>query len=586
MNPPRLHIATPRQAARRTVGFALLAAALAATVGCGAKGVFWGASGRVPAAHGARNVTKREIPVTPGLPEFGQQPVLPRDPAMDGKVQFNLLYTNDIHSRVEAFPTDFYYAFYAGKGGFGRIATAIRDFKARYPNTLAVDSGDYLQGTPYFNFFKGEAEMRLMNAAGYDAITIGNHEFDNGVAGLHAVLPHYKGALITTNMTFDREVGVRYAVKRVGNVRVGMFALITEVNGLISAPAFQGARYYDPIKVATAAVAKLRKEADVVVVLSHMGTVPPYSETGAKAPEAELEADHEVEEEQITDEVVAQRVPGIDVIISGHTHVMIKRPMVVRNPMGRTHIISAGMGGGYLGQATIALDGGKVAQVANTMIPLTASVPAAPDIEAVIAPYQQVVNRTIKEEIGEAAGTFKRYGTNDVESSLNNLIADACLAAARKVKPEAAFAVMSSGTPRSPLPAGRLKVEDCFYALPFDNRVVLMQVTGKQAVEMLTLQRRPTDHKRHAVSNATYTLLRNAGPIKDVKIAGQPVDLNAKYWVAVNDYMADGSSGFTMLPGCPRVNMDVLQRDALIDHIRSRGTVAPEIGRIKVANRP
>ncbi|MEB3222320.1 MAG: bifunctional UDP-sugar hydrolase/5'-nucleotidase [Candidatus Sericytochromatia bacterium] len=586
MNPRRLPTASSLGATRRPLAILVLASVLAASVGCGAKGGFWAPNGRIPAAYGARAAAKREIPVTAGVPDMGQQPVLPRDPGMDGKVQFNLLYTNDIHSRIESFPTNFYYSFYAGKGGFSRIATAIRDFKARNPATLAVDSGDYLQGTPYFNFFKGETEMRLMNASGYDAITIGNHEFDNGVAGLHAVLPHYKGSLITTNMTFDREVGVRYAVKRVGNVRVGMFALITEVNGLISAPAFQGARYYDPIKTATAAVAKLRKEADVVVVLSHMGTVPPYSETGAKAQEAELEADHEVEEEQITDEVVAQRVPGIDVIVSGHTHVMIKRPMVVRNALGKTYIISSGMGGGYLGQATIALEAGKVTQVANTMIPLTTAVPAAPDIESVIAPYREVVNRTIKEEIGEAASTFKRYGTNDVESSLNNLIADACLAAARKVKPETAFAVMSSGTPRSPLPAGRLKVEDCFYALPFDNRVVLMHVTGKQALEMLTIQRRPTDHKRHAVSNATYTLLRNAGPIKDAKIGGMPLDPNAKYWVAVNDYMADGSSGFTMLPGSPRVNLDVLQRDALIDHIRAKGSVAPDLGRIKVANRP
>ncbi|MEB3196020.1 MAG: bifunctional UDP-sugar hydrolase/5'-nucleotidase [Candidatus Sericytochromatia bacterium] len=556
-------------------------------VGCGrTSGPILGA-GRVPAAWGAKQAEKREIPLTPGVPELGQQAVLPRDPALDGTVQFNLLYTNDIHSRIDPFPQNFYYSFYAGKGGFGRLTTAIRDFKSRFPNTLAVDSGDYLQGTPYFNFFKGEAEMRLMDAAGFDAITIGNHEFDNGVTQLQAVLPHYKGALITTNMTFDRELGIRYAVKKVGAVRVGMFALITEVNGLVSAPNFQGARYYDPVKTAAAAVAKLRKEADAVVLLSHMGSTPPWSESDTRAPETELAHDHEVEPEQITDEVLAKRVPGIDVIISGHTHVMIKRPLVVRQPGGgATHIISSGMGGGYLGQATLTLERGRVTRLVNAMLPLTGNVPAAPDVERIITPYREVVNRSIGQEIGEATGVFKRYGTNDVESSLNNLIADACLAAARKLKAETAFAVMSSGTPRNPLPQGRLKVEDCFYALPFDNRIVLMQVTGKQAIDMLTIQRRPTDHKRHAIANASYTLLRNAGPIEDARIGGQPIDPNAKYWVAVNDYMADGSSGFTMLPGCPRQNTTVLQRDALIDHIRAKGTVTPEIGRITVKNRP
>lgn len=573
--------------ARRVLSVCVgLAAFSLPLVGCGASGTIFGL-GRVPAAYGAKNTAKREIPLTPGVPNLGQQPVIPRDPAIDGVVNFNLLYTNDIHSRIDPFPANFYYSFYANKGGFGRLASVIQDFKAKNPNTLAVDSGDYLQGTPYFNFFKGEAEMRLMQASGFDAITVGNHEFDNGVEQLQAVLPHYKGALITTNMTFDRDLGVRYAVRKVGQVRVGMFALITEVNGLVSAPHFQGARYYDPIKVAAAAVAKLRKESDVVVVLSHMGTVPPWSKDEApQTVEAELLHDHEVEEEQITDEILARRVPGIDVIVSGHTHIMIKRPRVIRNNRGgATRIISSGMGGGYLGQATITLNRGRVARVANTMIPITAGIPVAPKVESIIAPYRQVVNRTIHEEIGESTGVFKRYGTNDVESSLNNLIADASLVAARKINPQTSFAVMSSGTPRNPLPAGRLKIEDCFYALPFDNRVVLMQVTGKQALEMLTIQRRPTDHKRHAISNATYTLLKNAGPIENARINGQPVDLNRKYWVAVNDYMADGSSGFTMLPGSPRVNTEILQRDALIDHIRTQRVVKPEVGRILVKNR-
>ncbi|MEB3285021.1 MAG: bifunctional UDP-sugar hydrolase/5'-nucleotidase [Candidatus Sericytochromatia bacterium] len=579
------NFAMPRVQRITALCMAVAACSLSAW-GCGASGSVFGIR-RVPAAFGAKDTAKREIPLTPGVPNLGQQAIIPRDPALAGVVNFNLLYTNDIHSRVDPFPANFYYSFYANKGGFGRLATVIQDFKARNPNTLAVDSGDYLQGTPYFNFFKGETEMRLMQASGFDAITVGNHEFDNGVEQLQAVLPHYKGALITTNMTFDRDLGVRYAVRKVGQVRVGMFALITEVNGLVSAPNFVGARYYDPIKVAAATVAKLRKESDVVVLLSHLGTVPPWSkEDTPQGAEAELVHDHEVEEEQITDEIVAKRVPGIDVIVSGHTHVMIKRPVVIRHGRGgATHIISSGMGGGYLGQASITLDRGRVVRVANTMIPITANVPVAPQVESLIAPYRQVVNRTIHEEIGESTGVFKRYGTNDTESSLNNLIADACLAAARQVKPETAFAVMSSGTPRNPLPTGRVKIEDCFYALPFDNRVVVMQVTGQQALEMLTIQRRPTDHKRHAISNATYTLLRNAGPIENARIAGQPVDPQAKYWVAVNDYMADGSSGFTMLPGSPRINTQTLQRDALIEYIRAQRVVSPEVGRILVKNR-
>lgn len=571
-----------------SLGAMILASAV---VGCG-NGLNFGGKGRIPAGFEAQGVTKREIPVTAGVPSMGQQPLIARDAALDGVVNFNLLYTNDIHSRIDPFPKNFYYAFYSGKGGFGRIGGVIHDFKAKNPATLAVDSGDYLQGTPYFNFFKGETEMRLMDAAGFDAITVGNHEFDNGVQQLQKVLPLYKGTMITTNMVFDHDMGVRYSVKKIGAVRVGMFSLITEVNGLVSTPNFQGAKYYDPIKVAAAAVAKLRKESDVVVMLSHMGTTPPWSEEGEKSADLEtatnaaLAHDHEVEPEMITDEILAKRVPGIDVIVSGHTHVMIKRPVQIRNKSGSTYIISSGMGGGYLGQANITLDKGRVAKVANNMIPLTESVPVSASIEQMIAPYREVVNRTIKEQIGESTGVFKRYSANNAESALNNLVADACLAAAQKIKPEVSFSVVSSGTPRNPLPAGKILVEDCFYALPFDNKIVINKVTGKQALEMLTIQRRATDHKRHAISNVTYTLTVNNGPIENVLIAGKPVDPNATYWVAVNDYMADGSSGFTMLPSVPRVNTDVLQRDALIDFIRANKIVKPEVGRIKVNGRP
>lgn len=546
------------------------------TISCGVNAPWQGALGRDGNYHAHGTQKAREIPLTPGVPNLGQQPLIPRDPAIDGKTQVSIVYTNDIHSRIDPFPTDFYYKFYAGKGGFGRLATAIKDIKAKNPATIAVDSGDYLQGTPYFNFYRGEVEMKLMDAAGFDVITIGNHEFDNGVEDLKKVLPFYKGSLITTNMTFSPEVAHRYTVKKVGNVRVGMFALITEVNGLVSAPNFKGAKYYDPIKVAQAAVAKLRKEADVVVLLSHMGTVPPYAEEGGD--------DHEVEDEQITDEKLAERVPGIDVIVSGHTHVMIKKPKIIRNKTNghKTFIVSSGMGGGYLGKADLTFEKGKLTYLANDMVPMTAAVPNAPAIESMVAPYRSRMDATIKVDIGEAKGTFKRYGTNDTESTLNNLIADATLWAARSKNPAVDFAVMSSGTPRNHIMAGPISVEDVFYALPFDNKIDIVTVNGQQALEMLTVQRRPTDNKRHAISGVTYTLTKNFGPIKDVMIGGKPLDLNATYVVAVNDYMAEGSSGFTMLPGNPRLQTGILQRDALINYIKTKRVLSPDNGRIKL----
>jgi 2',3'-cyclic-nucleotide 2'-phosphodiesterase (5'-nucleotidase family) len=520
-------------------------------------------------AHGANG-----IPTSAGVPQFGQQPILPQDPSINGKaVPLTLLYTADVHSRIDPFPEAFYHKTYAGKGGLARIASKARELKQQNPNALLLDSGDYLQGTPYFNFFKGEVELKAFQQAGFDAVTIGNHEFDNGVPMLRKALGNYSGPIITTNVTFSPDMGQRYAVLKAGNVRVGLFSLLTEVSGLVTPPNFQTAKYYDPVKVARAAVEKLSKEADVIVCMSHVGIVPPWSE--------EDPAGHS--NSRITDEVIAQQVPGIDVILSGHTHAMVSNPIVIRSGSHRTLIVAPGYGGGYLGKLDLVVKDGQVQQYNNNLVPLTSGVSPAQDVESLVAPYRAKMNQTIKQQIGTAQGDFKRYAGADYESSLNNLMADATLAAARKIDPQVEFGISSSGTPRNYIVSGPITIEDAYYALPFDNKVVIVEAKGNTLVEMLTTQRRWTDNKRHSIANASYTLHPSARKISDIVINGKPFDPKKTYKVAVNDYIADGGSGFSMVPGLKRVNTPVLQRDALIDYIKQVGILYPQTGRVKVA---
>ncbi|MNK91474.1 Trifunctional nucleotide phosphoesterase protein YfkN precursor [compost metagenome] len=519
--------------------------------------------------HGAKG-----IPTSAGVPSFGQQPKLPQDPSVVGKaVPLTLLYTADVHSRIDPFPTAFYHNTYAGKGGLGRIATMARQLKQQNPNALLLDSGDYLQGTPYFNFFKGDVELKAYQQAGFDAITIGNHEFDNGVPMLRQALGHYKGPIITSNVTFSPDMGQRYAVLKAGNVRVGLFSLLTEVSGLVTPPNFQTAKYYDPVKVAQAAVEKLSKEADIIVCMSHVGIVPPWSE--------EDPAGHS--STKVTDEVIAQKVPGIDVILSGHTHAMVSNPIVIKSGSSRTLIVAPGYGGGYLGKLDLVVKDGEVQQYNNNLVPLSASVASAPDIEGLVAPYRAKMNQTIQQRIGTAQGDFRRYAGADSESSLNNLMADATLAAARKIDPAVEFGISSSGTPRNYIVSGPITIEDAYYALPFDNKVVIVEAKGDKVVQMLTTQRRWTDNKRHSIANASYTLHPSARKISEIVINGKPFDPKKTYKVAVNDYIADGGSGFSMVPGLKRTNTEVLQRDALIDYIKQIGTLFPQTGRIKIA---
>ncbi len=559
-------------------GLVGLGVALLATAGCGMSriGPLQGSHAEALRAHGG-------IPVDPGAPDLGQQPPIAQDPAVPGqRVPLSLLYTSDMHSRIEPFADNYYHKVYAGKGGVARLATLVRQLRQQNPNTAVLDSGDYLVGTPYFNYFKGDVEVQAMNLIGFDAITIGNHEFDKGVPELRRALSTYQGRKLSTNVTFEPELAQRYAVFKAGALRVGVFGLLTEVNGLVTPPNFAGARYYDPIATAKAAVAKLEKEADVVVCISHVGTVPPWADEETDRPEAH-EDDHEAAN-HVSDERIAAEVPGIDVILSGHTHMLIKNPKTIPSGGKKALIVSDGFGGGFLGKLDMIVQDGTVVGATNNLLPVNSAVAPDPKVTAAIAPYKAQLDPVIKQVIGSGAGDFRRYSKGEVESSLNNLIADATLTAARKAIPKVDFALVSSGTPRNHILGGQITVEGVFFALPFDNRIQLVTVPGDMAREMLRIQRRAKETKRHAVSNVTYTLVPVSGgkqEIRDVKVGGAAFDVKREYVIAVTDYMADGGAGFAMLPGMPRQDIGVLQRDALLDYIREKGKITPQTGRIK-----
>lgn len=553
-----------------------------AAAGCGV-GRLGSLQGTVPETYRAHG----GIPVEPTAPDLGQQPPIAQDPAVPGqRIPLSLLYTSDMHSRIEPFADNYYHKTYAGKGGLARVASLVRQLRAQQPNTALLDSGDYLVGTPYFNYFKGDVEMKAMNLIGFDAVTIGNHEFDKGVPELRRVLSGYQGRKLSSNVTFQPEMADRYAVFRAGNLRVGVFSLLTEVNGLITPPNFAGARYHDPIATARAAVARLEKEADVIVCISHVGTVPPWSDEERDRPEAH-EDDHEGAL-NVSDEKIAAAAPGIDVILSGHTHLLIKNPKQITSGGKKTLIVSDGFGGGFLGKLDLVVQDGEVVSASNNLMPVDRGISPDPQVTAAVAPYKAQLDPVIKQIIGKATGDFRRYSSKDVESSLNNLIADATFAAARKANPETDFALVSSGTPRNHILGGKVSVEGVFYALPFDNRIQIVTVPGEVAREMLRIQRRAKETKRHAVSNVTYTLVPAADgkhQIRDIKVGTAAFDPKREYRIAVTDYMADGGAGFAMLPGMPRQDIGVLQRDALLEHIRVAGQVTPQTGRIKIRGR-
>jgi 5'-nucleotidase len=231
------------------------------------------------------------------------------------KKHITILHTNDTHSRIEPFPEAD--AKYANRGGVSRRATLISEIRKENPNTLLLDAGDIFQGTPYFNFFGGELELKLMSMLKYDAATIGNHEFDNGIEGFHAQLPHANFDFVISNYNFSNTIlnGLTktYKVFVKEGIRIGVFGLGIELEGLVNKRMFRETVYLNPIEIAQDMTQKLRNDenCDLVICLSHLG----YS----------------YQHDKVSDVVVAKNTSGIDLIIGGHTHTFLPKPVVVKN---------------------------------------------------------------------------------------------------------------------------------------------------------------------------------------------------------------------------------------------------------------
>ena len=244
--------------------------------------------------------------------------------AAKGPIKLTILHTNDMHSRIEPFPDNG--GQWAGLGGMARRAALIKDIRSKEPNVLLLDSGDIFQGTPYFNFFGGELEYKLMSQMGYDASTLGNHDFDNGLDGLLRQLPNATFPFLVANYDFSKTpLAGRFAPYKVveqQGVRIGVCGLGIELAGLVGDKNFGATAYLDPVAKAREVVTQLRGagKCDLVICLSHLG----YKYANAK----------------IDDRKLAAQVAGIDLILGGHTHTFLDAPEPIANPDGRSTLIN------------------------------------------------------------------------------------------------------------------------------------------------------------------------------------------------------------------------------------------------------
>jgi 5'-nucleotidase len=252
-----------------------------------------------------------------------------------------ILHTNDVHSHIEPFgPND---PRNANMGGVARRATLVEKIRRENPNTLLFDAGDIFQGTPYFNFYGGELEFKLMSKMKYDAATIGNHDFDNGIDGLYAQLPHADFNFISSNYDFSNTIldghTLPLQVFTKDGVKIGIFGLGIELEGLVNRKLYKETKYLDPVETAQEMTRRLKEDeqCDLVVCLSHLG--------------------YKYNSDKISDLKLARETENIDLIIGGHTHTFLDKPTIETNNAGKKVLVNqVGCYGLYLGRIDFYLD--------------------------------------------------------------------------------------------------------------------------------------------------------------------------------------------------------------------------------------
>jgi 5'-nucleotidase len=239
-------------------------------------------------------------------------------------VEICIIHTNDMHSRIDPFPEND--PKYAGLGGFARLAGTIDEIKKTHRNVLLLDAGDIFQGTPYFNVFGGELEFKLMSEMGFYASTLGNHDFDNGIDGIVNNLPYASFSFINCNYDFSNTAleghVVPYMIENIDGIRVGILGVGIELEGLVDKKNYGDIIYLDPIENArkTAEILKKEKQCDIIICLSHLG----YSYPDERISDLDLAAENEY----------------IDLIIGGHTHTFLEKPVHVKSRYKKKTIIN------------------------------------------------------------------------------------------------------------------------------------------------------------------------------------------------------------------------------------------------------
>ena len=486
-------------------------------------------------------------------------------------VELRILHINDFHGFVEPYKP-------IGSdetvGGIAYLAAKVDELR-KEKASLLLSAGDMIQGNNWANLFQGESVIELMNEMRFDAMVVGNHEFDFGQDVLKKRISEAKFPFLGANV--EGLDGLKpYIIKEVKGIKVAIIGVVTEDIPATTHPRnVIGLKFFSPIKTVEKYMKELRENADVVIVLSHSGFP--------------------------MDRILAETLKGIDVIVGGHSHAKITKPVKVGNAI----VVQAWEHGKALGVLDLALKDGKIISFEGHLEEITPKMGKEdPMVLAIVKKYNQKVDTVINEVMGEAEVDLdgERRNVRRGETNLGNLVADTI-----RFVSGADVAIVNGGGIRASIRKGEIRVKDIYTALPFDNYIVAIRLAGKQIREALEQGVSAVEEEEGRfpqVSGLTFTYSRpgkRGSRIKEIFIAAKPINPDQDYIVATNDFLAVGGDGYKIFSEAVKVSRDYSIiggamkgekivysdsgrwiRDVLVESIREKGRIAPKVeGRIR-----
>jgi 5'-nucleotidase/UDP-sugar diphosphatase len=453
-----------------------------------------------------------------------------------------ILHTNDFHARFE--PISRFDSTCAPEdndkgecfGGSARLITAISEARARAENPVLFDGGDQFQGTLFYTYYKGRLTAEMMNRLGYDAMTVGNHEFDDGPEVLRGFIEAVDFPVLMSNADLSGEPHLRDVIRKStvierGGEKLGLIGLTPRDTDELASPG-PNVIFTDPVEAVQAEVDRLT-DAGVtkIIVLSHSG----YS----------------------TDLRVARETTGVDVIVGGHSNTLLGQFEGAAGPyptmVGDTAIVQAYAYGKFLGELTVTFDDtGHVTAAQGAPRVMDAAVTEDAGVKARIAeaaaPLEEIRNRVVAEAVEAIDG--ERDTCRAAECAMGNLVAEAMLDRVRDQGID--VAIQNGGGLRASIDAGPVTMGEVLTVLPFQNTLSTFRVTGATllaALEHGVSQVEDGGGRFPQVAGLQFTYDPYAPPgarMRDVTVGGMPLDPDRLYGVVSNNYLRNGGDGYAM----------------------------------------